>query len=134
MRLLIMGLIFMYPISLFGQNLVDEPFPDMNLFWTALADKNWPIVVGVGLTVVVWLIRKYVFAELPKKYLPIVVLVIPMISSASARMIQFAGEGKMWWQGLIQGLFEGLMIGFTAMGTWDIKKSTKKPPVEYYRV
>jgi len=125
-RLAIVILIFMYPVSLFGQELVDDSFPDMNIFWKALADKNWPIVIGIGLMLLVWVIRKNFFDVVPKKYLPIFMLVIPMISGIATRMMQYVGDGQPWWQGMIQGMFEGAMIGFTAMGAWDVKKSSER--------
>jgi len=135
MRLVIVGLVLMYPISLFGQNFVEEPFPDMSMFWSALAEKNWPIVVGIGLMFVVWGVRKYFFDVISKKHLPVIILITSSLSSLGMRMTQYVYDGKPWWQGALQGVFEGMMIGFTAMGAWDIKKSSQKksPMKQFFR-
>lgn len=126
-----------YPLMLFGQNLVEEPFPDMEMFWKALSERNWPIVIGIGVMVVVWIVRKYFFGDVPKKYIPGIVIVSSVVSGALTRMVQYVTNDKLWWQGLLQGLFEGVMIGFTAMGAWDIKKSSwrkgsKKSEADFY--
>jgi len=111
--------------SLEGKIFMEE-MPDMNMFWTAIADKNWPIVIGVALMLIVWGVRRYLFDEIPKRYLPLIILLLPTVSGLGTRMVQYVNDGKLWWQGLIQGMFEGVMIGFTAMGAWDIKKSSEK--------
>jgi len=119
------AMIITYPLVLFSQNLVEEPFPDVDMFWKALSERNWPIVVGIGVMVVVWGIRKFI-SGVPKKYIPAIVIASSVISGAMTRMVQYATTDKVWWQGLLQGLFEGAMIGFTAMGAWDVKKTARR--------
>lgn len=126
LRLCFLIAVFLYPELLPAQNLVDDPFLEMDKFWDAIADRNWPIVVGIMMTILVWVVRKYFFRDLPAKYLPVFVLLLPVAGAMGSRMVQYAADGKHWWQGLIQGMFEGLMIGFTAMGAWDTKKSSKR--------
>lgn len=96
-----------------------ETVPDMTNFWQAISDNNWPLVVAIALTFLVYLIRNISKDKIPKKYLPYLTLGIAVVSSVSTRMTQYISEGMTWWHGLIQGFMEGLIIGLTAMGFWS---------------
>lgn len=112
-------LITMYPMFAFGQEATTEAMPSPDKFFEALENKHWPLVVAIGVTIVVWFIR-YIFKEkLPKKYLPYIMMGCIVLSGAATRIIQFADESKPWWQGMIQGLLEGITVGSASMGLWS---------------
>lgn len=101
--------------------------PDMTDFMTALAANNWPLAVGLGLTIVVWIVRGFKLLErVPKNALPWVSLIVAVAGTAGTRIVQFCSESRPWWQGMIQGIFEGLSMGFISMGMWDTKQTVAK--------
>ena len=120
----VIAAITLFPAIAFAES--SEAMPDISSFWTAMGDKHWPLAVGIGLTIVVWLARSFVLKKLPKKVLPWATLVLAVIGTTGARMVQAINSGLAWWQGLIQGVLEGASVGLAAMGFWDVKQSIKK--------
>jgi len=119
----------LYPIVSFAQDVAEtavEVVPDVSGFWAAITAQNWPLAVGIGLTILVWAARKWIVKKLPKKALPWVTLALAICGTTGTRIIQFNSEGRPWWQGLIQGLLEGSLMGFAAMGMWDVKQTVVK--------
>lgn len=92
----------------------------------AIASQNWPLVVALGLTIVVYLARGIVKDKIPKKYVPWITLSVAVVSSIAARMVEHINANHPWWYGLVQGLPEGAIIGFGAMGWWSTANSLRK--------
>jgi hypothetical protein len=120
---------FLYPIVAIAQEVAEtavEVVPDISGFWAAISAQNWPLAVGIGLAVVVWAARKWIVKKLPKKALPWVTLALAICGTTGTRIVQFNSEGRPWWQGMIQGILEGSLMGFAAMGMWDVKQTVVK--------
>jgi hypothetical protein len=120
---------FLYPIVAIAQEIAEttvEVVPDISGFWAAISAQNWPLAVGIGLTVIVWAARKWIVKKLPKKALPWVTLALAICGTTGTRIVQFNSEGRPWWQGMIQGILEGSLMGFVAMGMWDVKQTVVK--------
>ena len=96
-----------------------EAVPDLGGFWTAMGEQHWPLAVGIGLTLIVWLVRTFVKHKLPPKVIPYVTLGLAIIGTAGSRMVQASNTGVQWWQGAVQGVLEGATVGFSAMGWWS---------------
>lgn len=116
----------LYPILAFAEEAVAETMPDVDSFWTAIAANNWPLAVGIGLTILVWVFRKFIVKKIPKKAMPWVSLALAVIGTAGTRIVQATSESRPWWQGMVQGILEGAVTGFVAMGAWDIKQTVVK--------
>lgn len=102
--------------------------PDITPLYDAVTLKNWGLVVAIGLTLVVWIIRNISLDTIPKKYLPIITLVFSILPTVSARMVQCITADTSIWKGVIQGIIEGATIGLTAMGIWS--SGLKKFPIQ----
>jgi hypothetical protein len=118
--------VMFWPIAVFAQDVVPVDVPVVDQFWTAIVSQNWPLAFGFGLTIVVWIGRRFVIKKIPKKALPWITLALAVFGTAGTRIIQFSSETRPWWQGLVQGAIEGTLIGLTAMGVWDIKQTKGK--------
>lgn len=87
----------------------------------AISDQHWPLVIALGITVVVAIMRRFVSVIKEKrKYIPYVILIITILSSVSTRMMQGIDLGKNVLPFVINGLLEGLVIGLTSMGWWSV--------------
>jgi len=128
-------MIIIYPMFAFAQEIVPEAMPSPDKFFEALQNKHWPLAIALGVTIIVWFVR-YIFKDkLPKHVIPYAMLACIVLSAVSTRIIQFAGESKPWWQGLVQGLLEGVTVGFSSMGLWSaggkaILPTVGNPPKE----
>jgi len=127
-RLYVLLIVLLMPSIAFA----DGEVPSIGEFMDAIGNKHWPLVVALGLTIVVWVIRNFVKDKVPTKYLPYLTLAIAVLSSTSARIIQAISNDVPWWQGLIQGILEGATIGWVAMGQWSsgVKKLSSTQPKE----
>jgi len=93
--------------------------PEFAEFFSALADRNWPLVAAIGLTFIVFFIRGIAKEKIPTKFLPYITLGVAVISAVAGRMIQYISESKPWWHGLIHGVVEGFSVALPAMGWWS---------------
>ena len=118
---IVLGILLM-PMLAFAEEAAATPeFAD---FWSALAANNWPLAVGIGLTILVWVVRNFkVLDRVPKNALPWVSLAVAVFGTTGTRIVQFCAEGKTWWHGMIEGVVEGLSMGFISMGMWDTKQT-----------
>lgn len=127
---ILLVVMIIFPTVVFAEVAGPDPLPDLGGFWAAIGAKHWPLAVGLGLTVVVWIVRSFVTHKIPKKVLPWVTLGIAVVGTAGTRMAQAIGNELPWWQGMVQGIFEGMTMGFMAIGWWDTKQTIKKREVE----
>lgn len=105
-----------------------EPMPNAVNMLQSIQDRNWPIVVALGLMLVVWALRNVVRDRIPKEYLPFLTLSIGVCTAVSLRVSQQVEMNHTWWHGVIQGLVEGITTGLCAMGVWSV--GAKKLPIK----
>lgn len=96
-----------------------EQLPDVASFIDAITNRSWPLVAALGLTIVVWIFRYFLKEKFPSKYVPYVTLGITVVAAIATGMIQAINNERVWWQGLITGLVQGLSIGLPALGIWS---------------
>jgi hypothetical protein len=127
---MLVALVISFPVVVYAETggAPVDPVPDLGGFWTAMGDQHWPLAVGIGLTLLVWLVRTFVKHKLPPKVIPYVTLGLAVIGTAGSRMVQAINTGVPWWQGLVQGVLEGATVGFSAMGWWST--GMKKLPLK----
>lgn len=106
-----------------GVMITNESIPDIDRFWVALIESNWPLAVGIGLTVIVWAFRNFIIKKIPKKALPWVSLGLAIAGTTGTRLATYSGP---WWHCIIQGVLEGAILGFVSMGIWDSKQAIRK--------
>lgn len=129
--LMLFTFILFIPISVFAQEVAaTPPMPSPDSFFEALSNRHWPLAVAFAVTILVWIVRYVVKDRIPTKVIPYVMLACTVLSTTAARMIQFVGESRPWWQGMIQGVLEGGTIGLGSMGMWSAgaKKALPTPP------
>ena len=128
--LMVVTLIISFPAVVYAQagGVSPEAVPDLGGFWTAMGNSHWPLAVGIGLTVLVWLVRTFVNHKIPSTIIPYVTLSLAIIGTAGSRIVQAANTGVPWWQGAVQGVLEGATVGFSAMGWWST--GMKKLPLK----
>lgn len=101
--------------------------PSIKDLMDSVNDRNWPIAISIGLTMLVWLLRNLVNDVIPKEYLPHLTLAIAVFTEVSLRVAQYAGNNQVWWHGVIYGVMEGIMVGLCAMGVWSV--GAKRLPI-----
>jgi hypothetical protein len=123
---ILFAVLIIFPFVVFAELSGDTSVPDFSGFWDAIGGSHWPLAVGIGLTIVVWTVRKFVYSKIPKNALPWVTLGLAIVGTAGTRMVQAISESLPWWQGLVRGILEGTTVGFAAIGWWDAKQTVKK--------
>jgi hypothetical protein len=105
------------------------PLPDTISFFDAIQNRHWPLVVALGLTILVWVVRYLLKEKFPSKYVPYVTVVCTVLGAISAGMIYAINSNHAWWHGVINGLLEGLSIALPALGIWSagVKNILKLP-------
>ena len=127
---MLVALVVSFPVVVYAETagVAPESIPDLGGFWSAMGGQHWPLAVGIGLTLVVWLVRTFVKHKLPTKVIPYVTLGLAIIGTAGSRMVQAINTNVPWWQGMVQGILEGATVGFSAMGWWS--SGMKKLPLK----
>lgn len=128
MTFALVSLVF-FPGVVFAEAATPEPVPDLGGFWAAVQSQHWPLVIGIGLTLIVWAFRNFIVKKIPKDALPWVTLGLALVSTSGTRIVQACEGGGVWWQAAIEGALEGLTIGFAAIGFWDTKQTVRRRKV-----
>src|SRR4030042_6311273 len=116
----------LFPSWVFAESSSVPAIPDLTGFWEAIGAQHWPLAVGIGLTVVVWVCRSLVIKKISKRALPWVSVSVAVVGMVSTRMIQAIGNNVPWWHGMVEGILEGVTVGLTSLGYWDVKQSVNK--------
>lgn len=131
---LLFAFVLICPFVVYAQEIVADALPvvpDVSTFYDAIVNKNWPIVVALGMTIVVWVIRYVAKDKIPSSIIPYVLIGCTVLSGASARIIYAVTNNQTWWHGMIQGLLEGAMVGWMSMGIYSTGiKKLPLPPKE----
>lgn len=88
----------------------------------AARDGHWAIVAGLGLMVVIWVLRRInILARVPKKFIPLVSAALGVVGYIAVGLAQ----GLPWYVALQQGFLTGASAGFS----WELifKHLLKKP-------
>jgi len=104
---------------------LDGAAETVSLLVQAINNKAWPVVVGLALVLVVFVLRKFGAAsQLPAKWTPWLTLLLAVAATVGTAL----GAGV----DLIDALYQGLVTGVMAMGAWDLTKVWRKPknPIE----
>lgn len=80
---------------------------------SAVGSQNWGLVVGLGLMVLIYIVRLF-WTTLPKKHVPWIALVAGLALSISVGLV----EGVVWWKALLNGV----AIALSSSGFWQIFK------------
>jgi hypothetical protein len=83
----------------------------VRLLTRAVHEKNWSLMAGVLLTLVVWVLRK-MLPKLDRKWLPLTALVLTFVPAIAVKLMDPAGAS---WDDIVSAL---LVIWLTAGGAW----------------
>lgn len=82
--------------------------------YSAITGQNWAMVVAIGLTLLVFAMRKFnLLAKIPTKAIPWVTAALAMVGYVAAALL--APEVVIG-----QALLEGLAVGAAAVGFWEM--------------
>ncbi len=101
------------------------PGPDVDVVKTgtdlvaAIEAKNIGLIVAFAVLIVVFLLKRYVWKSVNKKYLVWIAVVIGALTGASAALIQDSTD----W---LSAILSGVGLGFMAAGQWSATKVGKK--------
>ena len=97
-----------------------EKTPDTLTLLQSIQDRNWPVVISAGFTLIVWIFRNLIRDRMPTQHLPYITLSIAVFTAIAMRTSQQAESGNIWWHGTVQGLVEGITVGLCSMGVWSV--------------
>lgn len=80
---------------------------------TAYAAKEWGILIGFVLMLIVFLVVKYLWTAFPAKWLPYMSVAFGVLGDVGW---QLAIGGQVWWRAILAGLTSGA----TAVGMWEL--------------
>jgi uncharacterized integral membrane protein len=104
---------------------VEQIVEDVTLLVDLFKDGQWSLAIGLLLTLLVMVFRKFIVKYIPSKYLPWVAVALGVLGSVGVGL----SAGVIWWKAILQGF----IAGATASGLWELlfkhlkKKATEEP-------
>jgi len=80
----------------------------------AVQSGNWTVAVALGLTLLIFVVRKYLWKSIPKKAIPYVTL--GLATAAEVAVALYAGAEP------LTAVLSGVMLGLAAVGGWEFIK------------
>jgi hypothetical protein len=91
------------------------PVGEIGTLWTAIVEKNWPLAAGVGLSILIWILKKAnVMSKLKldtKWRTRLATLIFAVLGSVSMGLVQGSG-----WQDIV---FSALNMAAGALLGWE---------------
>ena len=101
---------------------LDEIVEEVTLLIQLFKNGQWALAVGLLLSLLIMVFRKFFEKYVPKKALPWVAVVLGIVGSVAVGL----SAGVVWWQALLQGF----AAGAAATGLWElVLKQMKKKEV-----
>lgn len=97
---------------------IDAGFKVASDLFTAIKDKNWPIVISIALALLVWVFRSFIWKSLSKEWTPIATAGVAMAGYISGGL----AVGSSPWLAVGQGF----MVGVGAVGSYQLYKAIRR--------
>lgn len=91
----------------------EDPTTFVENIKTAYAAKEWGVLIGFILMLIVFLVVKYLWKAFPAKWLPYMSIALGVIGDVGW---QLAIGSQTWWRAILSGLTSGA----TATGLWEL--------------
>lgn len=91
----------------------EDPTTFVDKIKTAYAAKEWGILVGFVLMMLVFLVVKFFWKAFPPKWIPYMSIAFGVLGDVGW---QLAIGGQVWWRAILAGLTSGV----TATGMWEL--------------
>lgn len=85
----------------------------------AISSKQWGLVIGFGIMVLVWIVRTFVLPKLNTKWLPWIATVV---GGALAFATAMVADPAAW----LPAVLSGIQAGLAAAGTWGLLAVVRK--------
>lgn len=89
---------------------VQDPIEQTNLLVKAVRSKEWGVVVGIVLMLVVWGVGWF-WSALPNSWIPTLAIVLGVTGTVGVEL----SFGGVWWRAILSGLTTGI----TSTGCWE---------------